>query len=362
MSPSGVGAGGEAWGGGWGREGGIEARMPRIGTGKAPNVKLGVEPLLRVGDGPPHLGDDTHPMLISEAKLASMKPGMAENYESKTSTGKRFDLEMLHPPVGYVYVGEYERLKTQNDSLRRQIADAEVSIHDRQSSYIRRESEYLQYIDSLERNLKEVKFGQKEASGKSAEAQSMRSHMKEIRRMHSKVQLELDVISNRDAVNKARERDHALITNLRLQLHRVEEQHRQLEAVTDKNKVLQENVELRNIIDDMKMGSDELLQHVQLRESAANGLELKQKGLEDDLEMYQKRNVQVKAELELVKKELRNAANREKHLTVELRDLKDKLAAAEGRIKHAEEASTSEKNSNAISVEYKPTTEELERY
>jgi len=185
--------------------------------------------------------------------------------------------------------------------------------------------------------------------------------MKEIRKMHSKVQLELDVISNRDAVNKARERDHSLITNLRLQLHRVEEQHRQLEAVTDKNKVLQENVELRNIIDDMKMGSDELLQHVELRESAAKGLELKQKELEDDLEMYQKRNVQVKAELELVKKELRNAAHREKHLTVELRDLKDKLAAAEGRIKHAEEASTSEKNPNAISVEYKPTTEELER-
>jgi len=104
-------------------------------------------------------------MLISEAKLSSMKPGMAENYESNTSAGKRFDLEMLHPPVGYVYVGEYERLKTQNDSLRRQIADAEVSIHDRQSSYIRRESEYLQYIDSLERTSRRSSSGRRRRRG-----------------------------------------------------------------------------------------------------------------------------------------------------------------------------------------------------
>ena len=222
--------------------------------------------MISAGDGPPHLGADTHPMLISDVKLASMNPAVGANYESTTQEGKRFNLEMLQPPVGYVYVGEYERLKAQNDSLRQQVADAEVSIHDRQSSYIRRESEYLQYIDSLERNLKEVKFGRKEASGKSAESQSFRSQMKEIRKMHNKVQVEVDAISNRDAINKARERDHAMITNLRMQLHRLEEQHRQLEEETEENAVLRENVELRNIIDDLKMGSDDLLKHVELRE------------------------------------------------------------------------------------------------
>ena len=317
--------------------------------------------MISAGDGPPHLGADTHPMLISDVKLASMNPAVGANYESTTQEGKRFNLEMLQPPVGYVYVGEYERLKAQNDSLRQQVADAEVSIHDRQSSYIRRESEYLQYIDSLERNLKEVKFGKKEASGKSAESQSFRSQMKEIRKMHNKVQVEVDAISNRDAINKARERDHAMITNLRMQLHRLEEQHRQLEEETEENAVLRENVELRNIIDDLKMGSDDLLKHVELRENAAKSLELQRKDLEEDLDMFKRRNVQMKAELEIMKRELRGAADREKEMALQMRQLKDKLDKAEGRIKQAEQASTSERHKGAVVVEYQPSVVELER-